>query len=101
MAAFDAAMGDTAAEDDAVAATAMATEDEVEKLSAIAEVLEEGTSGNSAPAPAPSDIRALLLRVEALAKKAEAMRLAQQPTDATGKEKSATGGKPRQTGAAA
>ncbi len=39
--------------------------------------MEEESNVEHAAPPAPSDIRSLMLRVEALAKKAEAMRLAQ------------------------
>jgi len=39
--------------------------------------MEEEVGSASAPTPAPSDIWSLMLRVEALAKKAEAMCLAQ------------------------
>ena len=51
--------------------------EEVDTIAALAQAMEEETSAEDAPPPAPSDIRSLLLRVEALAKKAEAMRLAQ------------------------
>jgi hypothetical protein len=57
------ASGDTAEEADSIAALALA--------------MEEETKSENAPPPAKSDIRSLMLRVEALAKKAEAMRLAQ------------------------
>jgi len=50
---------------------------EADTIAALAQAMEEETSSGHAPPPAPSDIRSLMLRVEALAKKAEAMRLAQ------------------------
>lgn len=50
---------------------------EAETIAALALAMEEETSAEDAAPPAPSDIRSLLLRVEALAKKAERMRLAQ------------------------
>lgn len=89
MAAFDAVMASASASE----------EDEVEALSAITEALEAGASGDNAnaPPPAPSDIRALLLRVEALARKAEAMRMAQAGSDPSGKAKPATA-KPDKSG---
>jgi len=62
------------------AAAAFASDDatdEVDAIAALAEAMEKETSAARAKPPAPSDIRSLMLRVEALAKKAEAMRLAQ------------------------
>lgn len=53
------------------------TADEADSIAALAQAMEEETKAEHAAPPAPSDIRSLMLRVEALAKKAEAMRLAQ------------------------
>jgi len=51
--------------------------DEADSIAALAlDMEEEGKADNASPPP-QSDIRSLMLRVEALAKKAEAMRLAQ------------------------
>jgi hypothetical protein len=86
MAAFDAVMA--------------ASGDEVEALSAITEALEAETSGDdaNAPPPAPSDIRALLLRVEALARKAEAMRMAQGGSDASRNKAKPATARPNKSG---
>jgi hypothetical protein len=54
-----------------------AAEDDLATIAALAQAIEEETANDDARPPAPSDIRALLLRVERLAKKAEAMRMAQ------------------------
>ena len=62
---------------DTEAASADDPADEAETIAALAQAMEEETSTEDAAPPEPSDIRSLLLRVEALAKKAEAMRLAQ------------------------
>ena len=57
--------------------TSMDAAEEADTIAALALAMEEeATSGQASP-PAPADIRSLMLRVEALAKKAEAMRLAQ------------------------
>ena len=58
-------------------AEARAAEDDLETIVALAQQIEEETASEGAPPPAQSDIRALLMRVEKLAKKAEAMRMAQ------------------------
>lgn len=57
--------------------------DEAEAIAAIAKAIEEESNAENAAPPAPADIRSLLLRVEALAKKADSMRMAQGlPADA-------------------
>lgn len=71
-------------------AEAETASDEAEAIAAIAQAIEEETEAENAPPPAPADIRSLLLRVEALAKKAEAMRIAQGETIET--EQAAEGG---------
>ncbi|MBT5049583.1 MAG: hypothetical protein HOM58_13875, partial [Rhodospirillaceae bacterium] len=53
------------------------TADEAEAIAAIAQAIEEEANAENPRTPEPADIRSLLLRVEALAKKAEAMRMAQ------------------------
>lgn len=85
--------------------------DEAEAIAAIAQAIEKETDSENGTPPAPADIRSLLLRVEALAKKAEAMRLAQGLPDAA--EQAVTDGSgegaaeapeadaPKQSGAAA
>ena len=62
--------------EDATAATK-----EAESIAALTKEIEEETGSAAPSVPAPSDIRALLLRVEALAKKANAMREAQGAAD--------------------
>ena len=58
------------------------TADEAEAIAAIAQAIEEEANAENPRTPEPADIRSLLLRVEALAKKAEAMRMAQDlPVD--------------------
>ncbi|MDA0652599.1 MAG: hypothetical protein O3C49_04885 [Proteobacteria bacterium] len=59
------------------ALTSIDAAEEADIIAALAQAMEEETSSGQAPPPAPADIRSLMLRVEALAKKAEAMRLAQ------------------------
>ena len=54
-----------------------ADEAEAEAIAAIAQSIEDEANAENAAPPAPADIRSLLLRVEALAKKAEAMRASQ------------------------
>ena len=53
--------------------------DEADTIAALALAMEEEAKADNAPPPAQSDIRSMMLRVEALAKKAEAMRLAKMP----------------------
>ena len=53
------------------------TAEEVDTIATLALAMEAETSADNAALPAKFDIRSLMLRVEALAKKAEAMRLTQ------------------------
>jgi predicted membrane GTPase involved in stress response len=57
--------------------TSIDAAEEADTIAALAQAMEEEATSGQAPPPAPADIRSLMLRVEALAKKAEAMRLAQ------------------------
>jgi hypothetical protein len=68
----------TAAADFAAGDTVVQAVDEADTIAALASAMEEKANSDQAPPPAPSDIRSLMLRVEALAKKAEAMRIAQE-----------------------
>ncbi len=88
--------------DDGTDMDAVATSDDIEAIAALAQQIEQETAGEDSPPPAKSDIRALLLRVEALAKKAEAMRLAQGGAKKAAESVARKADKPaRQSGAAA
>ena len=67
------------------------TAEEADTIAALALAMEKETNSGSTAPPATSDIRSLMLRVEALAKKAEAMRLAQN-TDQNGEITADKGG---------